>query len=76
MQSFITLIQIKPIMFKLYKHHELKDGQYYYRVLGRGYAVYKYHNDGNGYGSGDKIKDNLSLQQAKDMVYRLNGWFR
>lgn len=63
-------------MFKLYKHYELKNGQYYYSPLGRGYAVYQYHDDGNGYGSGDKIKDSLSLQQAKDLVYRLNGWSR
>ncbi len=50
-----------------------KDGQYYYAPLRSTYAVYLYHESENG-GCGDKIIDNLSLQQAKQKVYELNGW--
>lgn len=52
----------------------MKDGQYYYARLRDAYAVYQHHDHGNGCSSGDKIKDSLSLYQAREMVYDLNGW--
>ena len=52
----------------------MKDGQYYYERHRDAYAVYQHHYHGNGYASGDKIKDCLSLYQAREMVYDLNGW--
>lgn len=54
---------------------EYKDGQYYYEPLRNAYAVYLNHKTKNG-SYGDKIIDNLSLQQAKQKVYELNGWYK
>ena len=51
-----------------------KEREYYYSPKGRWFSVYQNHlfKDGGGYG--DLIKDYLSRDDAKKMVYELNGW--
>ena len=51
---------------------KLKDGQFYYARLRRGYAVYQHHDSGDGHSYGDKIVDNLSLTDAQSRVKYLN----
>ena len=51
---------------------KLKDGQFYYARLRRGYAVYQHHDSGDGHSFGDKIVDNLSLTDAQRRVKYLN----
>ena len=55
---------------------KLKDGQFYYARLRRGYAVYQHHDSGNGHSYGDKVYDNLSIAQARDKVRKLNEQFK
>ena len=54
--------------------YEHKDGEYYYFPCGNFYAVYLWHKSNDGHGSGDKIEDHLTKDQAKSRVYELNGW--
>ena len=51
-----------------------KDGEYYYFPCRSYYAIYKWHEGNDGHGSGDKLVDNLSKEQAKIIVYELNWW--
>ena len=55
---------------------KLKDNQYYYARLRRAYAVYQYHDSGNGHGSSDKVYDNLSIVEAREKVKELNKQFK
>lgn len=52
---------------------KLKDGQFYYARLRRGYAVYQHHDSGDGHSYGDKIVDNLSLVEAKHFINILSN---
>ena len=63
---------MRPKNIKLGKMR--KEGEYYYTPKGRWFSVYQNHlfKDGGGYG--DLIKDYLSRDDAKKMVYELNGW--
>ena len=54
------------------KTMKLKDGQFYYARLRRGYAVYQHHDSGDGHSYGDKIVDNLSLTEAQSRAGFLN----
>lgn len=54
---------------------KLKDGQYYYAPHRRRWGVWQHHEQGNGVSSGIFIKDFPTKDEARDEVYRLNGWF-
>jgi len=51
-----------------------KDGQYYYAPHRRSFGIWLHHEEGNGYSSGEFIKDCLTREEARAEVYRLNGW--
>jgi hypothetical protein len=52
----------------------MKEGQYYYKPHHRMWAVWQNHNIGNSSSVGTLIKDNLTRDEAREEVYRLNGW--
>lgn len=54
---------------------KLKDGQYYYAPHRRRWGVWQHHEQGNNVSSGIFIKDFPTKEEARDEVYRLNGWF-
>ena len=52
----------------------MKDGQYYYAPHRSVWGIWCNHNHGNGASSGTFVKDCLTKEEAKNEVYRLNGW--
>lgn len=53
---------------------EYKDGQYYYAPHRRMWGVWKWHRFESGGGAGTFYKDFVTKEDARDEVYRLNGW--
>lgn len=53
---------------------EYKDGQYYYAPHRRMWGVWKWHRFESGGGTGTFYKDFVTKEDARDEVYRLNGW--
>lgn len=54
---------------------KLKDGQYYYAPHRRRWGVWQHHEQVDGVSTGIFIKDFPTKDEARDEVYRLNGWF-
>lgn len=50
-----------------------KDGQYYYSREGSGYAIRQFHGDEHG-GNGTKVDYCDTKEEAREEVYKLNGW--
>lgn len=50
------------------------DGQYYYAPHGRMWGVWQYHDHGKGRGSGTFYNDYPTKEDARRVVYELNGW--
>lgn len=53
---------------------ELRDGQYYYAPHRSSWGIWQHHELGGGYSTGTFVKDCVSRDEARDEVYRLNGW--
>ena len=51
-----------------------RDGQYYYAPHGRIWGVWLYHEDGVSGAYGEFIKFFNKKEDAKDFVYKNNGW--
>lgn len=52
----------------------VKDGQYYYAPHRSAWRVWQYHDHGNGHGSGTFYKEYPTKEEARRVVYELNGW--
>lgn len=52
----------------------IKEGEYYYTIKGKWYAIYRKEEYRNGISSGTFIEGNLDREEARKKVYQLNGW--
>lgn len=53
----------------------LKEGQYYYAPRRKRWGVWQHHIQNNGISTGIFINDFPTKEEARNEVYRLNGWF-
>ena len=51
-----------------------KDGQYYYAPHRSLWGVWQWHDFDNGDGCGSFVMDCNTRKEAREEVYRLNGW--
>ncbi len=52
----------------------MRNGQYYYAPHRRLWGIWQNHNFDGGVSSGTFIKDCKTKEEARNEVYRLNGW--
>lgn len=55
-------------------HREPKEGEYFYRPHRKGWGVWKAGKVVNGIGGNEFISDFSTQIQARNFVYRMNGW--
>lgn len=53
---------------------KMKDGQYYYARHRNLWGVWQWHNNANGSGDGTFYNDYPTKEEAREVVFRLNGW--